>query len=142
MPWADFCERYNCDISREKYIDIRYIITLSVQKLGIPTSRLIPANNPQKPFLIDIALSSNKGCSRYYQLLRKKAILNNKIHKRESKWHQELGTNFSIQFWNNSRRLCTNIKFDNKIKWLQFQIIRNSLQTNYIVGHFNINVSK
>ena len=81
-------------------------------------------------------------CSRYHQCLRKKAILNNKIHKRESKWHQELGTNFSIQFWNNSRRLCTNIKFDNKIKWLQFQIIRNSLQTNYIVGHFNINVSK
>ena len=142
MPWADFCERYDCNINIEKYIDIRYVITLAVQKVGIPTNRLIPSNNPQKPFLIDIALSSNKGCGRYYQFLRKKSILNNKIHKRESKWHQELGTIFSIDFWNNTRRLYTDIKIDNKLKWFQFQTVRNSLQTNYIVGHFNNNVQK
>ena len=92
--------------------------------------------------MIDIALSSNKGCGRYYQLLRKKAILNNKIHKRESKWHQELGTHFSIDFWNNARRFYTDIKIDNKLKWLQFQTVRKSLQTNYIVGHFMNNVQK
>ena len=118
------------------------MITLTVQKVGIPTNRLIPSNNPQKPFLIDISLSSNKGCGRYYQFLRKKSILNNKIYKRESKWHQELGTNFSIDFWNNTRRLYTDIKIDNKLKWLQFQTVRNSLQTNYIVGHFINNVQK
>ena len=83
-----------------------------------------------------------KGCRPYYLLLRKKNVLINKIYKRESKWHQELGSNFSIEHWNNSRKLCAEIRFDNKLKWLQYQIIRNSLQTNYIVSHFNRNVPK
>ena len=57
-------------------------------------------------------------------------------------WHQELGTHFSIDFWNNARRFYTDIKIDNKLKWLQFQTVRKSLQTNYIVGHFMNNVQK
>ena len=36
--------------------------------------------------------------------------------------------------------ICT-IDFDNTNKWLQYQINRNSLQTNYIVSHFIGNVS-
>ena len=34
------------------------------------------------------------------------------------------------------------IDFDNQLRWLQFQIVRNSLQTNFIVSHFRPNISK
>ena len=142
MEWNEFCLRYQSNISHEKYIDIRYIFKLSLQKLNLPYTRLNCACYPQKPLLIDMALSTSKGCSMYYKILRKKSILSNKMHVRENKWHNELNCNFSIIFWNNSRKLYSNIEFDNKMKWLQFQIVRNSLQTNYIVNHFKPNVSK
>ena len=100
MQWADFCEHNRCAISEEKYIDVRYVLTLAVQKLGISSNRLIPAIHPQKPFLIDLALMTNKGCRPFYLMLRKKTILSNNVPKRERKWHQELGANLSIDFWN------------------------------------------
>ena len=142
MQWQEFCEIYTCNISEEKYIDIRYILKSSIQKLKISSNRLIPANKPLKPLLIDLALLCNKGCSTYYKILRKKAVLSNKIYLRENKWHTELGSRFSVDFWNNVRRFCSKIYIDNKLLWLQYQINRNSLQTNYIVSHFQRNVTK
>ena len=142
MEYNAFCERYNCQLSEEKYTDIRYTIKLAIQKLKLPNSRLNTAQYPQRPILIDIAMSTNKGCSAYCKVLAKKSTLTNKIYLRETKWHNELGLNFSINFWDNARRICSNIDFDNQLKWLQFQIVRNSLQTNAIVSHFKRNISK
>ena len=47
----------------------------------------------------------------------------------------------SVDFWDRIRKLNSSISFNNNIKWLQYQLIRNSLQTNYIVSHFIRNVS-
>ena len=142
MSYENFCHRYTCNISREKYIDIRFTINLALQKLKLPEIRLNMVNLPQRPILIDIAMSVKKGCSFYSRLLTKKSTLNNKISLRENKWHTELGLNFSLGFWENARRLCSKIDFDNQLKWLQYQIVRNSLQTNAIVSHFIPNVQK
>ena len=60
---------------------------------------------------------------------------------RDEKWQQELNQHFSINFWDDARKLNASINFDNSLKWLQYQIIRNSLQTNYIVSHFRPDVS-
>ena len=141
MDWNDFCTRYNVIISNEKFTNIRYILRVAIQKLNLPQNRLLCANYPQKPLLIDIATSCKKGCSTYYKLLVKKDILTSKIHLRETKWHQELNLQYSICFWDKARKLCASIDFDNPLKWLQYQIIRNSLQTNYIVSHFMPNIS-
>ena len=48
----------------------------------------------------------------------------------------QLSPSLSINFWERARKLCASINFENPLKWLQFQIIRNSLQTNLIVSHF------
>ena len=140
MERNDFCNKNIVEISEEKYLDIRYTITAAVQKLKISPQRLNCVQFPQKPLLIDIALSTNKGCSQYYKIISKKSVLNNKIDIREAKWHAELNLTFSTQFWDNARRLYSTINFDNPLKWLQYQIVRNSLQTNYIVSHFKPNV--
>ena len=70
----------------------------------------------------------------------KNGIISNKIGIREQKWHTELNSTFSIHFWEKARKLCKSIKNENPLKWLQYQIIRNSLQTNLIVSHFIANI--
>ena len=87
-------------------------------------------------------MSTTKGCSYYNKLLSLKSVLKNKIQRREEKWHAELGSTFSVYFWNKARKHCDNIFFDNQLKWLQFQVVRNSLQTNYIVNHFMPKIPK
>ena len=109
--------------------------------MKLPGEKLLPAMYPSKPLLIDVAMSTNKGCSIYHKYITKKTHLNNKIYIRENKWHQELNSRFSIHFWEKARRLCSSISDENPTKWLQFQILRNSLQTNYVVSHFIPNVS-
>ena len=74
-------------------------------------------------------------------MLTKKTCLENIIGKRDEKWHLELQTVLSVNFWDKTRHLNSTINFDNPGKWLQYQINRNSLQTNYIVSHFIRNVS-
>ena len=58
------------------------------------------------------------------------------IAKRELKWTIELGRNPGIFFWNNCYKLNSEIFYNNKIKWLQYQITRNCLKTNIIVSKF------
>ena len=41
-----------------------------------------------------------------------------------------------------ARVMVSKINFDNQLRWFQFQIVRNSLQTNVIVSHFILNISK
>ena len=140
MELEDFRSKYELNISFEKYVDIRYTLKTAISKLKMHPSRLNCANFPQIPFLIDIATLTKKGCSTYYKILTKKANFYNKIYLRENKWHLELNQVFSVNFWENARKLYTSINFDNQLRWLQFQIVRNSLQTNYIVSHFQANV--
>lgn len=85
-------------------------------------------------------MSTKKGCNRYYKYLTQKNICLNKIFLREAKWQRELNKNFSLKFWHKARLFYAKIDFDNDLKWLQFQIVRNSLQTNSIVHHFRPNV--
>ena len=141
MEYDDFKNRFSLDISQEKYIDLRHTIKTAIAKLNINQTQLNYAIFPIKPILIDIALSTKKGCSTYYKILRKKLNFKNNNYLRENKWHLELDSRFSVMFWENARKLYASISFDNGLKWLQYQIVRNSLQTNYIVSHFMPEVS-
>ena len=141
MEKNDFCARFGLEIDENKFIDLRYIITLALQKLKYPREKITPAAQPFKPLLIDIALSSKKGCSVYYKLLMKSKTLSKNMSEREQKWHTELNSRYSITFWDKARKLCASISNENPIKWLQFRILRNCLQTNAIVSHFINNVN-
>ena len=109
MTWNDFCDKFNVVISENSYIEIRYIISLALQILKYPQEKISPVFQPFKPILIEIALSSKKGCSVYYKLLRKSKTLVNNMSGREQKWHLELNTRFSVIFWDKVRKLCASI---------------------------------
>ena len=141
MDKNEFCNKYNLQVSENDYIEMRFIIKLALQKLKLPLHKVAHAIQPSKPLLIDIALGTSKGCSFYYKIIRNFKNISTNMAKREQKWHTELNTQFSITFWERARKLCASINFENPLKWLQFQIIRNSLQTNLIVSHFVRNVN-
>ena len=141
LSFEQFCEVHSCTLSKDKLIDIRYTITVALQKLGISKQRLNIVQKPFKPFLIDLILSSLKGCRKYYLLLQYKNVRSSSVKQREEKWHKEVNVVYSLHHWDGARRLYSNTLLDNKIKWLQYQIVRNSLTTNCIVSRFKNNVA-
>ena len=52
-----------------------------------------------------------------------------------------MGNTFSIPFWNKTYRYVASIKNDNRVKWMQYQIVRNCQYTNYRVNKFKRYVS-
>ena len=141
MSYTDFCARYSDNIQEENFIEVRYVIKLALQVLGFPQHKLDEAVYPIRPLPIEIANLSKKGCSSYAKLLGYKDTLQNNMVPREEKWHLELGCTYSNIFWEKTRKFYTRILNENSIKWLQFQIVRNSLQTNKIVHHFRPHVT-
>ena len=53
----------------------------------------------------------------------------------------ELGCTYGIDFWLKTYSLTANIKNDNRLRWFQYQINRNSLFTNYRVNKFKNYIS-
>ena len=117
------------------------MITTARQRLSIQPGCTTEPYYPSQPLLISIANLTRTGCSAYYKLLRKKKNLSNSTSIREAKWHTELGCIFGIEFWGRTYTLISNLKYENKMKWLQFQINRNSLFTNYKVNKFKPGIS-
>ena len=130
-----------CIIDTETLTDFHYIINSARRSLGLVLTTPVPTPLPYQPLLISIANSVKTGCNYYYRLLRKKSNLEANMSTRENKWHQELGIIISKQFWSKTYMLTAEISYDNKMKWLQFQLVRNSLYTNYKVNKFNSHMS-
>ena len=133
--------RYNTQISSDDFVEIKYIIKLAFRSLGLKDDHGICTFLPSQPLLINILNLSKSGCSLYSRLLKKKSNLGRTIKKSEIKWHTELGCTFGIDFWNKTYSLTSDIKGENKLKWFQFQINRNSLFTNYRVSKFKPGIS-
>ena len=62
------------------------------------------------------------------------------IKNRETKWDIELGRIQGVPFWDRCYKIIDSIFFDNRIKWLQYQIVRGTLKTNKIISKFKRNI--
>ena len=131
-----------CVIDNEYFKELLNVIKSTLKSLGLAESFAIATYYPYQPLLVNIVLSSRKGCRTFYQLMRTKNNLSSSLLLREEKWHSELNSTFSAIFWNKTYQLTAKIQHENKIKWLQFQIHRNCLYTNYRVNKFNQQVSQ
>ena len=89
---------YSINISRESYIELKYIFHIACRKLGSNDSCPMPTFRPSQPLLIQIANKTIKGCSVYYKFLRKKLNLKTNLSVRENKWHNELGQNLGANY--------------------------------------------
>ena len=102
--------------------------------LNIGTCTWHPA--PRQSVIIHIASLNKKGCRTFYRVFRAKANYRVNTSEIEDKWHAQLNSTLSVTFWDNAWRLHASIKDNNQLKWLECQILRNSLFTNNRVSKF------
>ena len=133
-------ETYGINASDEDITEIKYILRSAFRKLGLPEEIVAP-QLPFRPLLIEVATLSPKGCNKYSKLLKQKSDTRTNLARIQLLWNEELECTLSQDFWNNTYRLTAEIKFENKMKWIQYQINRHSLFTNYRVNKFKQYVS-
>ena len=133
----EFDQKYECLLTNETMVELHYIINTARAGLGINNNVKIPFSRPIQPLLIKIINVAKKGCSAQSKLLRKKDNSTGKLSEREKRWHLELQKNYGVDFWNRTYSLAASIKNENKLKFFQFQINRNSLFTNYKVNNLS-----
>ena len=138
---TDFENDFGLKVNADDYTEIKYILLSAITNLELSFERLPSICLPFQPLLVNIATQSSKGCNIYYRLLRKGKNSRKTLESRESKWHQELGRICSVPFWNKTYQYWAGIKNDNRIKWMQYQIVRNFQFTNYRVHKFKPHVS-
>ena len=138
---AELENKLEVEISDDNLTELHYIINTSRQKLEIKDDVSTGPQLPAHPLLIAVANVTRTGCGSYSKLLRKNQNLKHHMGDRETRWHRELQCTYGIDFWNRVYSLTASIKHENKMKWLQYQINRNSLFTNYKVNKFRPDIS-
>ena len=133
--------KYQIVLSEDCLLELHYIIRTTKRSLVIDESSSEPIFLPFQPLLINIANLAKKGCNLYCKFLKKKRNLSSTQSEREFKWHTELQATFGTDFWGKTYSFTAGIQNENKIKWLQYQIVRNSLYTNYKVNKFKPHIS-
>ena len=93
--------------------------------------------SPMLPIIHKLSCLQSKGCRLFYELLKTKEWSECSTSDCESKWHNELGINLSVMFWNKIWDIQKTTICSNKIKWINLQILRFILPTNYSVSKYN-----
>ena len=132
---------YNIAVDEASYVELRYIINTAFTKHNLKQQDVPTVLLPMQTLLVNIANITTKGCNQYYGLLRKAKAVKNVLQSRQDKWHEELGHIYSTQFWRTTYQALPFIRYDNRLKWLQFQIVRKCLFTNFRVNKFKTHIS-
>ena len=119
-----------------EYHSICQSILSGARKLNFNITRIENHPYPRQPILINILTTKLKGCKKFYNILMSKSIIHFNLSKAETKWHDELGGIVGLHTWDSYRSICSNIKFHNNLKWLQYRILHRSLPTNRILCKF------
>ena len=132
---------YNINITDMQYLEIKSAIRRGANDLGINLESCDQQESPRQPVLVSLANVCKKGCQPYYKVLRTKINMKSVTLESEQKWHQKLGVTLSTNFWNNCWRLIAVNKAENKIKWLQTEILKGIVPTMRHVQKFKPNES-
>ena len=130
--------KFNLNIDFLSYHRIKTSINQGNKNLNFKTHHpdLSDTGSPRLPPLHKLSSLQTKGCGIFYQTLRAREVSQNNTAKYESKWHNELGTIFSVQFWDTIWKFHKNQFISNRMKWVQLQINKFILPTNYSVNKY------
>ena len=132
--------KFGTKMTPDQLARIRTAITSGLTALNLNIGKCSWHQEPRQSLVIQIAMRNKKGCRGFYQAFRARA--NDRGNpKYESKWHSLLGSNLSVTFWDNAWRLHASIKNNNPFKWVQCQILRNSIFTNNRVSKFKPSIT-
>ena len=133
--------KYNANISPVMLNKIHQAIITAANDLNFNLGQAEWHCEPRQSVIITIAQKQVSGCRSFYNVFRARACERGGTTRSEEKWHEQLDTVLSIDYWNSAIRLNSSHKNDNFAKWLEYQILRNSIFTNDRVSRFKPNVS-
>ena len=138
---VQFNEKYNLKLNFLNYHRIKTCIINAAKDLNYKTynPNLSDLDYPRLPLIHKLSCLSNKGCGIFYNTLRARDLARQSTAESEQKWHTELGTVLSVDFWDKIWKLNKGSHFSNKMKWINLQINRFILPTNYTVNKYKPN---
>ena len=133
--------KHNIKLDFLSYHRIKTAIELGSKRLSHKTTNfdLSDIRAPRQPVLFKVCNLKSVGCKIFYQTLKARDFMMNSTEAAETKWHNSINMTFSIKFWDDCWKLIRNKYIDNKTRWIQYQIIRYILPTNYSVSKYNPN---
>ena len=136
-------EKYSLKLDFLRYHQLKTCINQGAKNLNykIFHPNLSDTHEPKLPLLFKIAIAQPKGCNFFYQTLRSDQNSVRNTEKSENKWHENLGATFSVPFWDKIFQLPKKMLVPNKAIWLQIQLNKHLLTTNYTVSHYDAKVS-
>ena len=138
---AEINAKYGTSMTNAQLSNIQHAITSGLASLNLNIGKCTWHQEPRQSILIQIACRNKKGCRGFYNTFRARANQHGDLSKCENKWHTQLNCNLSVNFWDQVWRLHASIKYNNPFKWIQCQILRNSIYTNNRVSKFKRTVS-
>ena len=142
MTQKQLKEKYNVTLSNTQLNKLQLAMETAANYLNFNLGLAEWHCEPRQSIILQIASKSKKGCQTFYKVLRARHNERGVSTRSEDKWHDQLESILSIDFWDKAMRLNASIKYDNFAKWLQFQIIRNSIFTNDRVSKFKPQVGE
>ena len=137
----EFNTKFGVQIDFLRYHRIKSAIENAAKDLNykIFNDNLSDVFSPKLPLIHKLSCLTVKGCSIFYTTLRAREVARRNTSEAEEKWHNELGTVFSIQFWDSIWKLSKTALVSNKMKWISLQINTFLPTTNYTVNKYNQN---
>ena len=131
-------EKYSIHLNFLNYHRIKTVIKNAAKNLNYKTfdANLSDTKSPRLPLIHKLSCLQSKGCGSFYQTLRARELARRSTAECEAKWQTELGTTLSINFWDKIWKLNKASLGSNKIKWVNLQIYRFILPTNYTVNKY------
>ena len=138
MSITDLNSKFGLKLDFLSYHRLKSAIVSASKKLNHKTynERLSDLSNPKLPPIQKLTCTQSKGCSIFYKTLRAVKIHGENTNKAEQKWHKELNTVYSVDYWDSIWKHIGNPLISNKNKWLQIQINHFTLPTNYTVNKY------
>ena len=132
---------HNLNITKNDFLELHYIFKNAIRNLGSEYMNIPIKFLPAQPLLMNILYMTKKVCNLFCRFLTKISNFNNPTVTTEIKWQRELGCRYSLNVWSKTYSITAAIKDENRVKLLQFQNQRNSLNTNYRVNKFKLFIS-
>ena len=130
--------KYNLNLNYLNFHRIKIVIKNAAKNLNnkIFDDQFSDTKLPRMPLIHKLSCLEKKGCRTFYLALKAREWSGLSTRDCETKWQTELGTHFSVNFWDKIWKLNKNVIVSNKMKWINLQIFRFILPTNYTVNKY------
>ena len=138
LPLQQLNIKYGVNLNFLNYHRIRKAIINAATWLNhkIYEEQFSDTKLPRLPLIHKLSCLSSKGCRPFYVALKSREWSGISTSESENKWLAELGAHFSLEFWEKIWFLNKQSIVSNKTKWVNLQICRFILPTNYSVNKY------